>query len=610
MALPITGVSLGNPNDAAAIAIARGGNHPDNIRRYAQQLWKRGAELGVRADVAFGQADLETGNRDTGVGFQSKRWDEGNPAGISITNDKPDSEAGPVFTPEVWADIHIAHLAGYAGIDPGPELRALDIRWQAMIDAGYFGVATTVDDLDQRWAWDPRGSQDYGGKIEARWRLYNFAAMDQWTPAVGGTTGGTDVAGYTVNWPGVPGGPITFSFPVHLNIVPAWRTTQRSGLKARSPRYSVQHENGNRASGARSDSMYLYNGAEGRSASWHGSVDDIEGYINLPGDEVGWQAGDGSGPGNMNGFAVELCQLAYMKGAAAGRKARRNAAEMMGRVAGARLKASPPPRQHATFMVKNCPEFLRNNPQWWNEYVDDWYFFRDDELKRMAGETPVPEQPDVIEIGDTLRTLVNLNMRQSASLSAPVIATLPVDAEVVVSGRWSSADGYGWLPVRHTLNSGTVEGYVAQGDASGPYLAWVKSAPKPEPEPEYVPAVPIPALLETDLNKYDTAEGITTDDTGNEFIFVADVIEFTKETVAGEYALPKPRPVRKPYQPGERAIAAWLVKAKQDNAYYYVLAGGDNEWARVPYASTKRISDAPLLGDDMHAEVDGEPEAA
>lgn len=413
------------------------------------------------------------------------------------------------------------------------------------------------------------------------------------------------MAGYTVNWPGVPGGPITFSFPVYLNIVPAWRTTQRSGLKARSPRLSVQHENGDRNSGARSDSRYLYNGAEGRSASWHGSVDDIEGYINLPGDEVGWQAGDGSGPGNMQGFAVELCQLAYMKGAAAGRRARRNAAEMMGRVAGARLKAEPPPRQHGNFMVKNCPEFLRNNPQWWDEYVDDWFFFRDDELKRMAGETPIPEQPAVIEIGDTLRTLVKLNMRQSAGLAAPVITTLDVGTEVVVSGRWSSADGYGWLPV--TAAQG--EGVVAQGDASGPWLEWVKSAPKPEPAPEYAAVVPIPALLETDLKKWDTAEGITADDTGNEFIFVADVIEFTKPTVAGQYALADAKPVKAPYTAGQRAVAAWLVKAKQDGAYYYVLAGGDDEWVRVPYANTKRISDAPLLPGDEEATA-GEEQAA
>ena len=168
---------------------------------------------------------------------------------------------------------------------------------------------------------------------------------------------------------------------------------------------------------------------------------------------------------------------------------------------------------------------------------------------------------------------------------------------MVVNGAWESADGYGWLPVE-TPNG---EGFVATAGTDGPYIALVKRADPPEetdPEPEYDDPAPIPALLDTDLQKYDTAEGIITDDTGHEFIFVADVIEFTEETVAARFAVDdNPEPVKAPYQPGERAIAAWLVK-NRTGTWWYVLAGGDDEWIRVRFDATRRVSDAPLLGDD------------
>lgn len=398
------------------------------------------------------------------------------------------------------------------------------------------------------------------------------------------------MASHTVTWPGLPGGPITFSFPVHLNIVPAWRTLQRSGIIARPTRRSIQHENGNRRSGARSDSMYLFNGAEGRQASWHASVDHEVGYINLPANEVGWQAGDGSGPGNMSGFAVELCQLPYTISAAAWREARRNAAEMMGRVS-ARLGAAPPHQQHNTYSSygKNCPELLRGTAAHWNEYKSDWMFFYNDEKARMAGGSA--PGPEAIEIGDTIKALVNLNLRQAASTKAPIILTLEKGDNATVNGRFASADGYGWLPVETSAG----EGFVAMGDASGPYIE--KVAGPVTPAITYVKPRPIPALLATDLQKYDTAEGIVSDENGHNFIFVADVIEFTADTVAGEFAVKNPRAVKAPYKKRDRVIGAWLVE-NEDQDWFYVLAGADDEWIRVPYANTIRVSDAPLLPGD------------
>jgi hypothetical protein len=192
-------------------------------------------------------------------------------------------------------------------------------------------------------------------------------------------------------------------------------------------------------------------------------------------------------------------------------------------------------------------------------------------------------------------------MRQAATTAAPILSTLPVGEQLTVTGRLVDADGYRWLPVTYAGSGTAVPGFVAFGGEDGAYVELFKDNPDPKPEPTYVPVVPIPALLETDLQKYDTAAGITSDDNGNDFVFVADVIEFTRETVAGEFASLKPRAVKAPYKIGDRAIGAWLVETP--DGWFYILTGGDDEWVRVPYTNTKRVSDAPLLGKEWETKT-------
>lgn len=397
---------------------------------------------------------------------------------------------------------------------------------------------------------------------------------------------------YLTNIPGLPGGPLETSFPVVIDLIPTWRHN-RPGIKLRGAFETTQHNTSNWWTLARAEMNYVIGGAGGRMASWHYTADDSFVGVTLPVDEVGWHAGDGSGPGNMSTVACELTmQRAMVDTPTRWRRARRNAAEIMGKTA-ARKGAPPPGKYHHDYSGKNCPILLRNNATWNREYWEDYAAFYQMEREAM-GATPPDPADSVIHIGDTIRTLVSLNLRQQPTTRSPVIATLAVGAEAVVNGRWESADGYGWLPVRTGLGTGA----VAMGDSTGPFIEKVASAPT-EPEPAYVEPRPIPALLDTDLkNDYDTATGITTDDTGHEFIFTADVIEFVVPTVAGEFAVENPRPIKAPYTIGDRAIAAWLVKNKQ-GVWHYVLAGGDDEWARVPYANTRRVSDAPLLGDDV-----------
>jgi len=396
----------------------------------------------------------------------------------------------------------------------------------------------------------------------------------------------------TVTWPGLPGGPITFSFPFSVQyIVPAWRTNNRPGIAARTPRLPVQHENGNPGAYARQDTVYLFNGAEGRQASWHATVDHTEGFANLPANEIGWHASDGAGPGNYRGFAIELSQRSLRYGTAAQvRQARKNAAEVMGRVM-ARLNGQLPAKMHRDFAPdrKNCPEYFIRDRAAWNQYVDDVQWFYNDEKKRMNGQ----DTGEKIKKGDRVKVTERLNIRQGWGTEGRVLSVLtPGTVATVINGP-QYADGFTWWDVR-------IEGW-GTGWVAGDWLEGVtdpKPDPKPQPKPTYAKPSPVPELLKTDLAKYDTAEGISTVNE-LEFIFVADVVEFKKASPALQYGDKASKEVKPPYQEGDRVIAAWLVKAA-DGEWYYVLAGEGDEWVRVRYADTIRVSDAPLLGDDTH----------
>jgi hypothetical protein len=66
-------------------------------------------------------------------------------------------------------------------------------------------------------------------------------------------------------------------------------------------------DNTNPGADAAMHNRYLHNGAEGRQASWHFTVDDHSIYQHIPITEVTWQAADGAGPGNMSGISAEHC---------------------------------------------------------------------------------------------------------------------------------------------------------------------------------------------------------------------------------------------------------------------------------------------------------------
>src|SRR5690606_7964013 len=162
------GKARGSAQEAYAIAERRGAKRLDYLRTYLESLYHFADQLGINADILVAQADLETGNRQTGVGFQDWRWtDEGNPAGIGIVDGKKDG--GHIFVATEAAQVHVTHMACYLGITPPQSWIDLDFRWQAATDAGFFGAVTNVEDLGNgKWASDPK----YASKILERYRIY------------------------------------------------------------------------------------------------------------------------------------------------------------------------------------------------------------------------------------------------------------------------------------------------------------------------------------------------------------------------------------------------------------------------------------------------------
>lgn len=405
---------------------------------------------------------------------------------------------------------------------------------------------------------------------------------------------------YTTTIPGLPGGPITTSFPVHIKLVPAWRTLNRPGIICNLPRRSVQHGTANPQSMAAGEAIYLYNGAEGRQASYHMSIDDKECWVMIPFNEVTWQAADGAGPGNMNGLSNEMIENAALwANPDRARKCVENNAEMMG-IAAARLGIEKP-EYHWTFNYMNAPaqrhrcpdKIMFALPQYKPVYEASWYRHKNAEIDRMGGKpvpVPTPDDGEPVHPGDIVRATDRLNVRRGYGLNFPVIGVLDAGAEGTVGkdgdGRYMiDRDGYTWLNISFGADSGW---------AASDWLQVVKHdhpAPSPTPKPDATYAKPlvVDALYDTDLKKYDTAPAIISKD-GADWVFVADVVEAIRDTPRLQYAGKGSPSIGADIKKGERFVVAWIVKAA-DGEFYYLSPW----WSRIRVKDTKRIADAPLL---------------
>lgn len=144
----------------------------------------------------------------------------------------------------------------------------------------------------------------------------------------------------------------------------------RPGLKLDGPRWITVHDTANPGRGADALAHARYiksDAAASRPASWHFTVDDRRIIQHLPLDEVAWHAGDGgSGQGNRQSIAIEICENADGDRTLAEAKAAQLVAYLCGRF-GLGVEAVV---QHNRWSGKNCPRVLRSRSGGWEGFLD------------------------------------------------------------------------------------------------------------------------------------------------------------------------------------------------------------------------------------------------
>jgi hypothetical protein len=161
---PIIGKHHGDPEEIIDWATQNGSANIEDVEKYVNTVYTMAPLLGLNPDVVVAQSIHET--TQDGIPWNSYWWKtRGNPAGIGITGDPKQNDQSATFPTGVESAVaQLAHLGLYAGLDVPESMRQLDPRWDAAIDAGYFGIANTISDLTNTWAIDDQ----YGEKLAQR----------------------------------------------------------------------------------------------------------------------------------------------------------------------------------------------------------------------------------------------------------------------------------------------------------------------------------------------------------------------------------------------------------------------------------------------------------
>jgi hypothetical protein len=177
---PVLGASLLGPDQMAGWYASTGitSRSPTDVRRLAELFVTEGAAQGVRGDLAFAQAMLETGYLR--FGGQVRPTDH-NFSGLGACDSCPRGLTFP--SPELGVRAQIQHLWAYAmpGADPAQLARPLaDVRFGLVRPPGKAPLWEMMG--GGNWATDP----GYAGKVLRIWR-----AMLAWAgvPEPGPSTG-------------------------------------------------------------------------------------------------------------------------------------------------------------------------------------------------------------------------------------------------------------------------------------------------------------------------------------------------------------------------------------------------------------------------------------
>jgi hypothetical protein len=191
---------------------------------------------------------------------------------------------------------------------------------------------------------------------------------------------------------------------------------------------------------------------------------------------------------------------------------------------------------------------------------------------------PLPE-PITFGKGDILQTLVPLNVRDKAGTKGKVLSTLPVGVEVRVDDGPQDADGFTWWQVSHTLDTGTVQGWVARGADGIDYVTRVREGDPEPPADEYAKPSPIPELA--GLPAYLKLAN------GAQLIYVGYTGEVTQDTPMLRWATEGSGKVAPDAKAGDLLEVAYLIINADGSLWYYT-----HDAARVRFEDVE-----PLFAD-------------
>lgn len=181
---------------------------------------------------------------------------------------------------------------------------------------------------------------------------------------------------------------------VVIDIIPKINPHTRPGYSM-EPKEIAVHNTGNRniGAGAQMHNSYLHNGAGGRQATWHLTVDDKYIYQHLPFNENGWHTGDGSGieSGNRNSIGIEICENPDMDYDTAEKNTVYLIAFLRNKFPNIKILQV---KGHGEYSGKNCPSVILGRDGSMNKFRD---------RVRMIQDIPTSEEAVyIVKSGDNL----------------------------------------------------------------------------------------------------------------------------------------------------------------------------------------------------------------
>ena len=151
------------------------------------------------------------------------------------------------------------------------------------------------------------------------------------------------------------------------DFIPAGRGNRPGRLNPM--KFITIHNTGNTNAGAnaKSHAAYLKSDAAAKApTSWHYTVDEHGAYQHLPDNEDAYHAGDGSGNGNRESIAIEIC----MNSDGNQVKATDNAATLAANLCKQYSIPIANVVQHNRWSGKHCPQMLREGrPYSWETFL-------------------------------------------------------------------------------------------------------------------------------------------------------------------------------------------------------------------------------------------------